>query len=102
MPSLAWPVLGAIVALGLEYTYRRSDHWPLAAAIPALVVTLAIYQTLHIKGLTYLTAMAYFGIATILVRGLVSQFALDEPLIKGNLAAFLLMLGAGILGRVWR
>ena len=101
-PSLAWPVIGAVFALGLEYTYRRADHFPLVAVIPALVVTLAIYQTLHIKGLTYLTAMAYFGIATVIVRGVVSHFALHEPLVRGNLAAFLLMLSAGILGRFWR
>jgi hypothetical protein len=99
--SLFWPTLGAILAIGLEITYRRAESFPLWALLPALALTFAVYQTIqHAPSL--IVGVAIFTLGTLVLRMAASQWILDEPVVRGNLAAALLMTLAVVVGKVWR
>ena len=100
MPTI-WIGLAGTIAVFLELVYRTRG-WTWLAAPPALLLTFAICQALQLDSASYLTVMATFNLATLLVRGGISVFALNEPLVNGNAAALVLMLAASILGRFWR
>ena len=99
--SLVWAFAAAVLAVWLEVVYRTSDHWPLWCAGPALALTICIYYTIH-GGPSFLVAVVGFSLFTLVLRMGVSQFMLGEPVIRGNLVAAVLLLGATVVGRLWR
>ena len=100
MIGLLWSLLAAVLASGLEVSYRHFDHWPVWAIIPGTVLTYALYRTIH-GGPTFMMALVAFSAFTICIRSLASVYIFHEPMVRGNLvalAAFLVAMGA----RYWR
>ena len=101
--SLLWAMAGAFIAIALETVYRQAETFPLWATIPALLLTLCIWQALRAPdGPSYLVTIAGFNLFALGARALSSHFILNEPVVRGNLAAILLLAVAVVVGKVWR
>ena len=93
--------LAGTLAIVLETIYRRADGFPLWAIIPGALLTYLVYRNIH-GAPTLLVGAAAFSCATLLSRMVVSSAVLHEPVIRGNLAAAVLMLLAVTVGYTWR
>lgn len=103
-----WAAGAGILAVLLEFLFKRGwgwlDNWylfiPAAIALNYMIYRLVTSGTSG--GTTWLITLAAFNLTTVLCRAGLSHFIINEPLIKGNLAAAALLISAQIIGRVWR
>ena len=101
MISILWAFIGAAIAISLEVVYRRSESWPIWCAIPALVLTYAVYKSLN-NGPSLLAFAVAFSLFTTVGRIAVSPLLLHEEVSKGNMVAAVALLVGTVISRVWR
>ena len=101
MGSILWSVLAALLAVGLEVVYRRADVWPLWCAVPALLLTITIYNALH-SGPSMLIVLVTFGFLSGVLRMVASHWILGEEVVRGNMVAGVALLVGAVVSRLWR
>lgn len=107
MNTILWAALAAIIAVSVEFLFKRgwswTDNWFLFVPL-AIAINICIYKmvTGDSKTSTWLYAIAAFNLCTAVARIGLSQFVLGEPIVRGNLVAAVALLFAVTIGRVWR
>ena len=96
-----WGALAAVVAIGLEVTYRRAECFPLWVIPLSALLSYALYRTVH-GGATFMLALILFNVFAIAARTSASILVFHEPLARANLVAFTAMVVAFVAGQVWR
>lgn len=108
MIQTLWSLVAAVVAVGLEYTYRTmpapwTNAWHLLVfALAQIFIGVSIYKIVTTPGTTLIGAFIVWSFATVLTRTLVSVFVLDERVPPGTWIAVGLLLMARVAQQVWR
>ena len=100
-----WPVLGGLLAITLEYLYRRGLTWAPPSCfivVPiALVLSYSISRTLQ-GSPTMLSGLIYFSVITTVLRIGVAFLLLGDPVRPTTLVAAGALLLATSINLVWR
>lgn len=94
----------AIAAVGLEFAMRRGLNWLEFAwlYVPlALFVNYAIWRML-VSSQGWLQGIVMFTMCTGILRILLAFLVIREPLSKANIVSASVLLGTGVLNRIWR
>ena len=90
MNSLAWGVVGALLAVSLEILYRKGlswSGWSLLIIVPlALIVSYCISRNIQ-GGTTYFSALVWFSGMVAVLRISAGLLILNDPLAGKNLVA---------------
>ena len=100
MNSLAWGVVGALLAVSLEILYRKGfgwHGWNLLLIVPlALIVSYCISRNIQ-GGTSFVSALVWFSAMVAVARISAGFLLLGDPLdIKTIIAASALLLAAGV------
>ena len=100
--AVFWAFLGAISAVGLETYFRLFGRFDLWIVIPVeLFISYSVYRLMGHSS-TFLTAIVLFSMCTLTLRIIATIWVFHVPLVKGNLAALVLLITASIIGKVWK
>ena len=98
---LIWAILSGLIAIFLEVTYRNSPTWPIWAVPLQIGISFTLYKLFNTEP-AYLTAIAWFNLSALVIRMGAAVVIFHEPMVKGNLAAAVLLFAAVIVGKYWR
>lgn len=100
--AILWALLGAISAVSLEAYFKLFGRFDLWIVIPVeLLISFSVYKLMGHSN-TFLTAIVLFSMCTLALRITATIWVFHVPLVKGNLAALMLLVAASVLGKVWK
>lgn len=100
--SLIATVAAAVVVVFTEYLQRTLPSYNFLVFIPlAILINLFLYFAFH-NAKTLIIGVATFNIMVGLGRAGLSQFVLDEPIVRGNAVALAFLFAAVVVGLTWK
>lgn len=108
MNATAWSLIAAVLAVGIEYSFRTLPppwHNPIHFAawmVVQMSLGFCIYKLINAPGTTFLAAFVIWAFATLCMRVALNLFVLHDPISKGTWAALSLLLLARIVQHFWR
>ncbi len=96
-----WPLLAGLSTTGLEISYRTTSGFQWWWLVAGAAVQVAFWQTFR-GAPSLLMAGGIIAAVHLVTRVGVSHFWLDEPVVRGNLVVAVGLLGALVIGWVWR